>query len=151
MQIESTSNMVNMLEEVAKIASWMTLKSSEIHDYSWIISTVLVSPFCSSSCCQACFPSIVRPMRNLWKLALKIFSPEMNRSVFFSMHLLWMTKKERYFLRYLIFGERIFPWFNINPLPSLNGNDSWWIASKFSSLWFCFCLWSACKIFRTQF
>ena len=26
------------------------------------------SPFCSSSCCKTCFPSIVRPMRNLWEL-----------------------------------------------------------------------------------
>ena len=43
-----------------------------------------------------------------------------------------------------------FPWFNIDPIPSFNGNDSWWRASKFSSLWFCFCLWSACKISRIQ-
>ena len=33
----------------------------------------MISPFCSSSCCQACFPSIVRPTRNLWELTLKIF------------------------------------------------------------------------------
>ena len=40
----------------------MALKSSEIHNCSWRISTVLESPFCSSSCCQTCFPSTVRPM-----------------------------------------------------------------------------------------
>ena len=51
----------------------MSLKSSEINDYSWIISAVLKSPFCSSSCCQACFPSIVRPISCLWKLTLKMF------------------------------------------------------------------------------
>ena len=123
MKIERTSNMVNILEKVArnhnivlqwrinKIASWMSLKSSEINNCSWIISTVLEYPFYSSSCCQTCIPSIVRPMNRLWELILKIFfnSLEMNRSVFFSMHLLWMTKKKRYFLRYLIFRERNFP------------------------------------------
>ena len=62
---------------------------------SWIISTILESPFCSSSCCQAYFPSIVRPMNRLWELVLKSFfySPEMNRSILFSMYLLRMTKK----------------------------------------------------------
>ena len=33
-----------------------------------------------------------------------------------------MTKKIKYFLRYLVFGERIFPWFNIDPIPSFNRN-----------------------------
>ena len=51
----------------------MSLKSSEINDYSWIISAVLKSSFCSSSCCQECFPSIVRPKRNFWKLTLRDF------------------------------------------------------------------------------
>ena len=45
-----------------------------MNDYSWIISAVLESPFCSSSCCQACFPSIVRSMNRLWEWILKIFS-----------------------------------------------------------------------------
>ena len=73
--------------------------------------------FCSS-CCEACFPSIVRPMRSLWELTLKIFdSPEMNRSIFFSMYFLWVTKKMNYFLRYLIFGERIFLSFVVLLLP----------------------------------
>ena len=88
-------------------------------------STGLESPF-YSSCCQTCFPSIVRPMNRLCELILKIFfhSPEMNRSTLFSMYLLRMTKKMNYFLRYLIFRERIFPWFNIDPCPSFNVNDS---------------------------
>ena len=92
-------------------------------------------------------------MNRLWELILKIFlhSPEMNRSVFFSMYLLWMTKKINYFLRYFVFGERIFPWFNIDPIPSFNENDSRWRASRFSSLWFCFCLRSACKSFALSF
>ena len=44
-------------------------------------------------------------MSRLWELILKIFlhSPEMDRSVCFSMHLLWMTEKIDYFLRYLVF------------------------------------------------
>ena len=88
----------------------MSLKRSEIKNCSWIISTVLESPFCSSSCCQACFPSTIRPMNRLWEWILKIFlySPEMNRSIVFLMYFLWMTKKLNYFLRYLIIGERMF-------------------------------------------
>ena len=72
---------------------------------------VLESSFCSSSCCQACFPSIVRPMRNLCELTLKIFfdSPEMNRSILFSMYFLRMTKKMNYFLRNFVRRERMFP------------------------------------------
>ena len=86
----------------------MSLKSSEINDYSRNISAVLISPFRSSSCCQACFPTIVRPIRNLWKLTLKMFfnSPELNRSVFFSLYLLRMSKKMDYFLRNLVRRER---------------------------------------------
>ena len=119
-KIERTSNVVKMLEESAlnyhivlqwrinKIASWVSLKSSEVKDSSWIISAVLISPFCSSSCCQTSFPSIIRPMRNLWKLTLKIFfnSPEMNRFIFFSLYLLRMTKKMDYFLRNFVCRER---------------------------------------------
>ena len=46
------------------------------------------------------FPSIVRRMRNLCELTLKIFfdSPEMNRSILFSMYFLRMAKKMHYFL-----------------------------------------------------
>ena len=90
----------------------MSLKSSEINNCSWLINTILESHFYSSSCCQTCFPSIVRPMKRwLWELILKIFfnSPEMNRSVFLSMHLLWMTKEMNHFLRHLVLGEKIFP------------------------------------------
>ena len=127
----------------------MSFKSSEINSCSWTINTVLESPFYSSSCCRpTCFPSIVRPKHRFWQLILRIFlhSPEMNRSLFFSLHLFWMTKTINYFLRYLVFGERIFPWFNIDPIP-FNGNDTWWRVSRFSSFWICFCLRSTCKIF----
>ena len=48
------------------------------------------------------------------------------------------------------YSEKEFPLFNIGPIPSFHGNDSWWRASRFSSLWFCFCLWSACKIIHIQ-
>ena len=51
-----------------------------------------------------------------------------------------VNEEEETLLRNFKFGERIFPWFNDNPIPSFNGNDSWRRASKFSSLWFCFCL-----------
>ena len=89
----------------------MSLKSSEIHNCSWSISTVLESPLISSSsCCQAYFPPTVRPMNRLWELILKIFlhSPELNGSIFFSMHLLWMTKKIHHFLRYFKIGKQYF-------------------------------------------
>ena len=105
MKIKRTFNMVNMMEESAmnhyivlqwrinKIASWRSLKNSQINNCSWIICTILISSFWSSSCCQPCFPSIVRPMNRLWELILKIFfhSPEMNRSILFSMYLLRMS------------------------------------------------------------
>ena len=81
----------------------------------------------------------------LWRFSLK-----MSCSIFL-MHKLWITKKMRYSLRYLIIGEKIFPWFNISPSPPPNRNYSWWRAGKFSSLWFCLGLWWACKIFRIQF
>ena len=63
MKIKRTYNMVSMMEEsglnhhsvlqwmINKIASWMSLKGSEINDHSWIVSTILESPFCCSSCC----------------------------------------------------------------------------------------------------
>ena len=69
----------------------------------------------------------------------------MNCSIFFSMHMLWMKKMIRYCLRYFKIGERIFPWLNISPSPSPIRDYSWWRAGKFSSWWFCFCLWLACK------
>ena len=37
------------------------------------LATILKSPFYSSSCCQTCFPSIVRPMNRLWEFVLMIF------------------------------------------------------------------------------
>ena len=84
-----------------------------------------------------------------WRFSLilpKWTAPNSSRCIF-----LWMTKKIHYLLRYFIIGERIFPWFKISPSPPPNRNYSWWRAGRFSSLWFCFCLWSACKIFRIQF
>ena len=116
MKIEGTSNMVNILQESArnnnivlqwkiKIASWMSLKSSEINDYSWIISAVLKSPCCSSSCCQAYFPSIARPI-NLWKLILKniLDPPEMNRL------LSWNLRKQRENVSLVQYQSNSFPW-----------------------------------------
>ena len=60
MKIEATSNKVNVLEESArnhnivlqwrinKIASWMSLKSSDLNNDSWIINAA----FYFSPCCQ---------------------------------------------------------------------------------------------------
>ena len=56
-KIECASNVVDVMEysalnhhivlqwKINKIASWMSLKSSVINNYSWIISAVLISPF----------------------------------------------------------------------------------------------------------
>ena len=88
-------------------------------------------------------------MRNLWELTLKMFfnSPEMNRSRHLFVVLLRMSKKMDYFLSETSYAERerVIPWFNMSPIPFIHRNDAWWIISKFSSLRFCFCLWSACK------
>ena len=34
-------------------------------------------------------------------------------------------EEDELLFRYLVFGERILPWFNINPIPPFNGNDYW--------------------------
>ena len=153
MKIEFTSKMVFILEESARNHNIVLQKGSirlrpecpwraRKNDSSWIISAVLKSSFCSSSCCKEYFPSIVSPMNRLRELVLKVFfySPEMNRSILFSMYLLRMTKKMNQFLQNFVCRERIFPWFNINPIPSDRRNISWWRLSRFFSLWFCFCL-----------
>ena len=151
MKIERTSNPVNTLEAFVWnhniVLQWRN--SSKMNNCSWIINTTLELLFLLLL--PNMNPSIIRPVNRLQEWILKIFlhSPEMNRSIFFSMHLLRMTKKMNYFLRNIVLGERTFPWFNVNPIP-FHGNDSWWRASRFSSLWFYFCLWLACKIFCIQ-
>ena len=106
----------------------MSLKSSEIKNFSWSISTVLESLLnLLLSPAKHTFHLPSDPWREcVCELVLKIFlhSPEMNRSVFFSMHLLSVTEKIRYFLRYLVFGERIFPWFN--PILFFQWKRFWW-------------------------
>ena len=61
-----------------------------------------------------------------WKLTLKMFfsSPELNRSVIFSLYFLRMSQEMDYFLRNLVRGERVISWFNINPLPFIHRNDA---------------------------
>ena len=79
----------------------MSLKSSEIHNYSSSISTVLIS-FLVSSSCDAFLPLAVRPMRTIREIFLKILcnSSELNSTIIFSMLMLSMTKKMHQFLRY---------------------------------------------------
>ena len=162
MKIKRTSNVVNMLQESArnhniflqprinKIASWMSLKSSEINNYSRNVSAVLVS-LIRSSCCQARFSTIVRPRSIFfWELILKMFfcSPELNCSIIFSLFFLRMSKKMDYFLRNLVCRENfLFQYqsssFHSSEWCSLNNNRS--LLKRF-----CFCLCSACKIFHLQ-
>ena len=157
--------MINLLEEVArsndvvlqwrinKIASWMSLKSSEINNCSWIISTVLESVLVSSSSCHAFLPLAVRPVMTTREMFLKILfnSPELNCSVIFSKYLFVMTKKMNQFLRHIIIGDWIFSWFNISPISFSNRYGSCGWAGRISSLWFCFGLWSARKSTCVQF
>ena len=126
----------------------MTLKSSEVQDYSWNISTVLVSFLVSSSSFHGFLPLTVRPMMTTREMFLKIFfdSPAFHCSIIFSKHMLSMTKKIDQFLRYFIIGEWIFFGFNIGPTSFPNGYSFCGWVGRFSSLWFCFGLWSACKI-----
>ena len=82
-KIDCTSDVINVLEEtvrnhdivlqwrINKIASWMTLKSSEVQDYSWWISTTLVS-FLVSSSCHAFLPLVVRPMMTMQRSSLTL-------------------------------------------------------------------------------
>ena len=118
-------------------------------DYSSIISAVLISPFCSSSCCQACFPTIVRATRNfgnwLWRCSLifqKWTAPSSSRCTFWECRRRWITSLETSYAE----RERVILWFSVNRIPFFHR----WMTSKFSSLWFCFCLWSACKILHLQ-
>ena len=62
-----------------------------------------------------------------------------------------ITKKMNQFLRNFVCRERILPWSNINPMPSVHRNNSWWRLSRLFSLWFCFCICLAHNILRIQF
>ena len=75
-------------------------------------------------------------------MILKIFfdSPEMNSSILFSMHMLCLTKKIHYFLRYFFIGERFFPGSTSVQVLFPNGTVLGGRTGKFSSLRFCFCL-----------
>ena len=88
----------------------MTLKSSEVQDCSWWISTILVSFLVSSSSCHAFLPPVVRPMRAIQEMFLKLSfnSPELNCSIIFSMYMFSMTKKMNQFLRHFKIGDWIF-------------------------------------------
>ena len=131
----------------------MTLKSSEIQDYSWRISTLLKSFLVSSSSCHACCSSTCRQTNedNMGNISEIVFSyPAFNCSIIFSMYLFSMRKTMDRFLRYIVIGEWIFAWFNIGPT-FLKRKCSWSRTDKFSSSWLFFNLWSACKILRIQF
>ena len=74
MKIECASNVVNareysssnrhivLLRRINEIASRMSLKSTEVENYSQIIKAILISSFGSSSCSQTSFPSNIRPI-----------------------------------------------------------------------------------------
>ena len=92
---------------VNESTSWVSLKSSEVNNCSWKIRALLISYFWSSSCCQTCFPTIIRPILVFWKLVpkIKLDSPELNCSVIFSLYFLTVSKKIDDFLRDLVRRE----------------------------------------------
>ena len=127
------------------------LKSSELSNYSWSISTVLESSFSLPLAAKHAFH---RPSDQwidcgnwLWR-----FSFSRNELVHLLLDAFVVNDEEENvtFFENLIIGERKFPWFHVKPIPSSNGDYSWWRASRFSSLWFCFGFWSARKIFHLQ-
>ena len=114
--------------------------------------SVQYSYLVSSSSCHAFLPLFVRPMMTMQEICLMIVfdSPEFSRSIVFSM---WssMTKNMNQFLWYFIIEDWIFSWFDIGPNSFPNRYSSCGRTGRFSSLWFRFGLWSACKITRIQF
>ena len=121
---------------------------------SWRISTILKSFLVVLLPCSWCFPLVVRPMRTILEMFLKIFfnSPEFNCSIIFSMYIGLHEEEDESISSILALSEsEVFPWFNISPNSCPNRNCSCGRARRFSSLWFCFGLWSACKILRIQF
>ena len=122
MQIDCTPDMVNVLQEVVRnkcivlqstineTSSWMDMKSSEVENRSWWISTMLVSFLVSSSSCNAFQPLVVRPMMTMLEMFLKIVfnSPEFNRAIVFFSYCC-MSKKMDQFLRHWNIGYDCFP------------------------------------------
>ena len=100
-----------------EIATWMTLKSSEIHKLtSWSIKTILIHLLVSSAFRQCTLPHFIRPMLSAQICSEEkiLLSPEFNRSIIFSKKTT-MTKKSTQFFWHWIIGGRIILWFNIGP------------------------------------
>ena len=142
------------------IASWMTLKSSEVKNFlSWQISTTLKYFLVASASLHFALPHFIRPMLGVLKIVPKIIfqSPEFNRTIFFS-RLLTMTKKSQSFCHW-VSEIRLSSWLNVSPNSLTNRYSSCSWASRGRSSWFCFSLWSAwkskyirfqCKFFRLR-
>ena len=60
MYLKKPSRIKTSSWKINKIASWMTLESSEIHNCSWRVSTVLVSFLVSSSSCHTALPLFIK-------------------------------------------------------------------------------------------
>ena len=116
------------------------LKSTEVKNCSQIIRAILISSFRTSSCCQASFPTIIRPMLYLWRMTSKIefYSVEFNWSIFFSLYCLIVSRKTDHFLREIVRSKILFWWLNVNPSSFVA--SVWFAVVPTSSLglWFCF-------------
>ena len=130
---------LNVLEELGN--KWLFLKHQCNTDISF--SLLLLLPIMLSIDCQTNKKFV--QTQNIF-----FHSPQLDRSVIFSLYFLRMSKKMDYYLQIFVRRERVIPWFNINPIPCFHRNDARWITSKFSSLRFRLCFLSACKILHLQ-
>ena len=96
----------------------MALESSEVQDFSWRISTILVSFLVfSSSSCHALPPLLVRPIMTIQEMVLRIifYSPEFNRVHHF-LEVDFHDEEDESISSILLQSEKeYYPWFNIGP------------------------------------
>ena len=160
MKIKRTSNMVNMMEESALnyniVLQWRINKVyvlkvlEELGD-----KQLLLKHQCSTDVSFSLLPPAAKHAfhrlsdqwgicRNwLWRCSL--ISPELNRSILFSLYLLRMNEEDgllssksraqREKSDFLVHFQSTF----------FHRNDARWIINRFSPLRFCFCFWSGCK------
>ena len=125
------------------IASWMSLKSSEIKNFlSWRVSTTLKSFLVASASLHLALPHFIRPILRVLKIVPKrIFLISRIQSH----HLLLVRRRV---FRLFATGSAcigLSSWFNISPYSFTNRCNSCRWANRGRSLCFCFSLWSVRK------
>ena len=118
-------------ERSIRLRPWMTSESSEVQNCSWRISTPL-KYFHVSSSCHGFLPLVVRPMMTKHKMILKnLFSriQSLHRRLEVDFH-----DEDESVSSTLLFGERIFLWFNIGRSSFPDGYSSCGWAGRSTSL-----------------